>query len=112
MRRPAHSSIKFLLSQQLSLLSTEFSKLLGLLKAFLVKQCYFSPFGSKFILNEPGDGGMLLVSVERLQHSGNANVAHGKAHPPYRVPFEITQMSKAFTRRVKAFFLIHHVHDG
>ena len=64
------------------------------------------------MLNEPGDGGMLLVSVKILQRSGNANVAHGKSHSPYRGPFEITQMGKAFTRRVKAFSLIHHVHDG
>ena len=110
MRRPAYSSIKLLLSHQLSLLSTEFSQLLGLLRVLLVKQGYFLPFGSKFMLNEPGDGGMLLVSVKRLQHSSDANVTHGRAHSLYRSPLEITQIGKAFTRRVKAFFLIQHVH--
>ena len=104
--------MELLLSQQLCLLSTEFSQLISLFRALLVKQGYILPFGDKLILDEPGDGGMLLVSVKRLQHSGNANVAHGRAHSPYRGPFEITQICKAFTRRVKDFSLIHHVHDG
>ena len=66
MRRPAHSSMELLLSQQLRLLSTEFSQLLGLLRALLVKQGYFLPLGDKFILNEPSYSGMLLVSFKRL----------------------------------------------
>ena len=43
-RRPDHSSIKLLLSQQLSMLGTEFSQLLGLLRDLLVKQRYFLYF--------------------------------------------------------------------
>ena len=115
MRRTAHSSIKLMLSQQLSLLITELSQLLGLSRALLVKQGYFLPFGSKFMLNEPGDGGMLLVSVKRLQHSGNANVAHGRDHSPYRGSFDIPEMGKAFTRRVQLssssnMFMMDEIH--
>ena len=90
MRRPAHSSIELLLSQQLCLLSTQFSQLVGLIRALLVMQGYFLSFSVKFLLNEPGDRGMQLVSVKRFQHGGNADVAHGRAHSPYRAPFEIT----------------------
>ena len=43
-RRPDHSRIKLLLSQQLSMLGTEFSQLLGLLRDLLVKQRYFLYF--------------------------------------------------------------------
>ena len=66
MCRPTHISIELLLSQQLCLLSTDFSLLLGLLRALLVKQGYFLSFSDKFILNEPGYSGMLLFYVKRL----------------------------------------------
>ncbi|CAI5725094.1 unnamed protein product [Hyaloperonospora brassicae] len=62
MRRPAHSSMELLLSQQLRLLSTEFSQLLGLLRALLVKQGYFLPLESKFIVDELGDSSMLATA--------------------------------------------------
>ena len=104
--------MELLLSQQLCLLSTELSQLLGLLRALLVKQSYFLPFSDKFILDEPGYSGMLLVSVKRLQHGANGGLAYGRAHSPYRTPFEVTQMVKPFTCWVKGFFTIHHVHDG
>ena len=91
---PAHSSIEFLLSQQLCLLSTEFSQLLGLSRALLVKQGYFLFFGDKFILNEPDYSGMLLVSVKRLQHGAKGGFACGRTHTFYRTPFDVTQMEK------------------
>ena len=47
--RPTRCSIGLLLSQQLCLLSTEFSQLLGLLRVLLLKQGYFLSFGDKFI---------------------------------------------------------------
>ena len=71
MCRPAHSSIPLLLSQQLCLLSTEFSQLLDLLRALLVMLGYFISFGDKLILDKLGYSGMLLVSVKRLQHGAD-----------------------------------------
>ena len=90
MRRPALSSIKLLLSQQLCLLSTELSQLLGLLRALLVKQGYFFLFDARFMLNELGDSGMFLVSVKRILNSANDSVAYGRTHSSYRVAFEVT----------------------
>ena len=112
MCRPAHISMELLLSQQLCLLSTKFSQLLGLLRSLLVKQGYLLPLGDKFILDEPGYRGMLLVSVKRLQHGANGDLAYGINHAFYRTPFNITQMGKPFTRGVKGLFIIQHVHVG
>ena len=93
-RRPAQNSIQLMLYQQLCMLITDFPQLLGLLRALLVKQGYFLPFGANFMLKEPGDSGMSLVSVKRFQHSGNANVSHGTTHSPYRGSFEVTKWAK------------------
>ena len=49
-RRPDHSSIEVLLSQQRDLFSTALFQLLGLLRALLLKNGYFLPLGDKFIL--------------------------------------------------------------
>ena len=108
--RSAHSSIELLLSQHLCLLSTESSQLLGVLRALLVNQGYFLSFGATFMLNEPGDGGMLLVSVKRLQHYANGSFEYGRTHAFYRTPFDATQMVKAFTRGVEGFLLIQTVY--
>ena len=101
-----------LLSQQFILLSTEFFQRLSLLSALLVKQGYFFAFGDNFILNELGYSGMLLVPVKGLQHGANGGFTDGRTHSFYRSSFDDTQMVKAFTRGVKAFLLIQHVHIG
>ena len=82
MCRPSHSSMKLLLlSQQLCLKSTKFSQLLGLLRALLVKQGYFLPFGDKYILDELGFSSMLLVFIKRLQHGANRSFATVECMP-------------------------------
>ena len=53
-----------------------------------MKEGYFLSFGGKFILNDHGYSGMLLVSVKRLQHGANGNFAYGRRHEFYRTPFE------------------------
>ena len=97
-----------MLSQQLCMLITELSQLLGLLGALLVKQGYFLSFGDKFILNEPGYSGMLLVSDKRLRHGADGGFTYGRARAFYRPPFGVTQMVKAFTRGMEVISLSYN----
>ena len=94
MCRPAHSSNKLLLSQQIWQLSTDFSQLLGLFRALLVKQGFFFPFGNKFMLNEPGYRGTFLVSVKRPQHCASGIFAYGRTLTSYCTPFDVIKRSK------------------
>ena len=71
-----------------------------MLRTLLAKHGYFLSFSNKFILNEPGYSGMLLISVKRLQHGANDGFADGKTNSFYRTPFEVTQMVKPFRRGV------------
>ena len=75
----AHRSIDLLMSQQLCLLSTEFSQHIGMLRAFLVKQGFFLSLNDKFILNEPGYSGMLLISVKAFL-SANGDVLNSSTY--------------------------------
>ena len=88
----AHISIELLLSQQLCLLITEFSQLIGLLITLMVKQGFFLSLSDKLILNEPAYSGMLSVSVERIHHGANCDIAYGRTHAFYRTPFHVTQI--------------------
>ena len=59
---------------------------------------------------EAGYSGMLLLSVKRLQHNANVDLAYGRSHEFYLTPFDVTQIGQAFTRCVKGLLIIIYVH--
>ena len=78
----------------------------GLLRALLMKVGYFLSLSDNYFLNEPGDSGMMLVSVDRLQYCANGDFASGRTHACYSTPFDVTHMIGDYTRGMKDFFVI------
>ena len=98
--RLGNSSLCLRLSQQFELLRT-----------LLVKQGYFLPWLVKFMLYEPGDGGILLTSVQCVQHGTDGMFSDGRTQSFDRTPFDVTQLGVAFTHGVKVVTIIfQHVH--
>lgn len=58
------------------------------------------------MLDELGDRGVLLVSLEDEQHSVDGSSANGRTHSFGKWPYDIHQMGKGFICSVKVF--IYH----
>ena len=57
------------------------------------------------MLHEPGDGGMLLVSVQCGEHGPDSIPAHGRTNELDRTKFDVSQIGVAFTSCVNDVFI-------